>query len=96
MSLSRPNARISIDGTELGADEAALVRLQVDLAMNGSHDQVSLQLWPRSKFADAAAGAVMLISLGERDDETPVWTGEVSARAGCCRRRWSSKAWPRQ
>jgi hypothetical protein len=80
MSLSRPNARISIDGTELGADEAALVRLQVDLGVNGSHDQVSMQLWPRSKFADAAAGAVMSISLGERDEEELVWTGEVSAR----------------
>jgi phage protein D len=80
MSLSRPNARITIDGTTLGADEAALLRLQVDLAVNGSHDQVSLTLWPRSKFADAAAGATMDIALGERDSEEAVWTGELSAR----------------
>ncbi len=80
MSLARPNARISIDGTKLGADEAALVRLQIDLAVNGSHDHVSMQLWPRSKFADSAAGALFEISLGQRDEEEPVWTGEVSAR----------------
>ncbi len=80
MSLSRPNARITIDSRELGADEAALVRLQIDLAVNGSHDQASLQLWPRSKFADAAAGATLSIKLGERDSEEDVWAGEVSAR----------------
>lgn len=80
MSLSRPNARIAIDGLELGADEAALLRLRIDLGVNGAHDQVSLQLWPRSKFADAAAGASMAISLGQRDSEEAVWSGEVSAR----------------
>ncbi len=80
MSLSRPYARISVDGRELGADEAALVRLQIDLAVNGSHDQATLQLWPRSKMADAAAGAALSIKLGERDSEKTVWTGEVSAR----------------
>jgi len=80
VSLSRPTARITIDGTTLGADEAALLRLQIDLAVNGSHDQISLTLWPRSKFADATAGAAMDIALGERGSETAVWTGEISAR----------------
>lgn len=80
MSLSRPGARITLDGRELGADEAALLRLQVDLAVNGSHDHATLQLWPRSKFADAAAGAALSIQLGESGSEQTVWTGEVSAR----------------
>jgi hypothetical protein len=80
MSLSHPNARITIDGRELGADEAALVRLQIDLAVNGSHDQASLQLWPLSKFANAGAGVSLSIKLGERDSEQDVWSGEVSAR----------------
>ncbi len=38
MSLSRPHARITVDGTELGADEAALLRLRVVLASDGRHD----------------------------------------------------------
>jgi hypothetical protein len=80
MSLSRPNARITLDGRTLGADEAALVRLRIDLGLDGAHDQASLQLWPRSKFADAAAGAKLQIELGERDSEEPVWSGEVDAR----------------
>ncbi len=80
MSLSRPHARITLDGTELGADEAALLRLWVDLGSDGTHDHAEVLLWPRSKFADAAAGAAMSLALGERGDETLVWTGEVSAR----------------
>jgi phage protein D len=80
MSLSRPNARITIDGSELGADEAALVRLRIDLACAGAHDHAELLLWPRSRFADAAPGAAMAIALGERGSEAAVWTGELSAR----------------
>jgi phage protein D len=80
LSLSRPNARISIDGRTLGADEAALVRLHIDLGQGGAHDQASLQLWPRSKFADAASGAKLQIELGERGDEEPVFSGEIYAR----------------
>ena len=81
MSLSRPHARITLDGTTLGADEAALLRLQVDLGIGGAHDHAHLQLWPRSKFADPTPGAKLAIALGERDDEQDVWTGEVSARS---------------
>jgi len=80
MSLSRPHARITVDGTELGADEAALVRLRVDLGCDGTHDHAGLELWPRSRFADAAAGATLRIALGERDAEQAVFTGEVAAR----------------
>jgi phage protein D len=80
VSLSRPNARITIDGRALGADEAALVRLRIDLGLDGAHDQAALQLWPRSKFADAASGATLQIELGERDDEEPVFSGEIDAR----------------
>jgi prophage tail gpP-like protein len=80
MSLSRPHARIAVDGTELGADEAALLRLRVVLASDGRHDHAELLLWPRSKFADAKPGAALTIALGERGDEETVWTGEVSAR----------------
>ena len=80
MSMSSPGARITIDGSQLAADEAAVVRLRVDLAADGTHDQVWLQCWSRSRFATAAAGAAMSLSLGERGAEEPVWTGEVSGR----------------
>lgn len=80
MTLARPNARITIDGTSRDADQAALVRLCVELSLNGSHDLATLQLWPRSTFADAAAGAKMKIALGERGEEEAVWSGEVTSR----------------
>lgn len=80
MSLARPNARITLDGRTFDADEAALLRLRVELSLDGSHDLASIDLWPRSKLADAQAGAALQIALGQRGDETTVWTGEVSAR----------------
>ncbi|MEJ8849523.1 hypothetical protein [Variovorax rhizosphaerae] len=79
MSLSKPGARITIDGTELGADEAALLRLTIEMSVNGRHDHALLRLWPRSKFADAAAGATISIALGERGSEQAVFSGEVGA-----------------
>ena len=80
MSLSRPNARLTVDGQTLSADEAALVRLRVDLVADGRHDHAELQLWPHSRLADAAPGATLAIELGERDRETLVFTGELNAR----------------
>lgn len=80
MPLSRPYARITVDGSRLGADEAALLRLQVDLGSNGQHDHAEVRLWPRSRLADAMPGATLAIALGERDDEQAVWSGEISAR----------------
>ncbi|BDI04723.1 hypothetical protein [Sphaerotilus microaerophilus] len=80
MTLSRPNARLTVDGQALSADEAALLRLRVDLGSSGAHDQAELLLWPSSRLADTAPSATLAIALGERDNETDVWTGEVSAR----------------
>ena len=80
MSLSRPDARITVDGRELGADEAGLYRLRVDLAADGSHDAAALQLWPRSKFADTAIGASVSIALGARGATEAVWRGEITTR----------------
>jgi len=70
----RPNATIEIDGRSLTAAEAGLERLDVVLAV-GAHGFAALDLWPRSKFADAAPGAAIVVSLG---DET-VLTGKVAA-----------------
>ncbi|CAD5366036.1 Phage protein D [Rubrivivax sp. A210] len=81
MALSRPYARLTVDGQALGADESGLVRLKLALAGDGGHDSAQLVLWPGSKFADAAPGATVTIALGERDDETEVFAGELQARS---------------
>ncbi|MGH6923189.1 MAG: hypothetical protein ACRED5_05410, partial [Propylenella sp.] len=73
----RPAATVEIDGRSLTAAEAGLERLEVVLAV-GAHGFAALDLWPRSKFADAAPGASITVSLG--DDET-VLTGKVAAVA---------------
>ena len=79
----RPAATVEIDGRSLTAAEAGLERIEVVLGI-GMHGFASLDLWPRSKFADAAPGAAAVVKLG---DET-VLTGKVSAvakRAGSLR-----------
>jgi len=78
MSLSRPNAVLTVGGQDYSAAEAALVRLKITLGLSGSHDAAELTLWPASKLKDAAAGDVLEISLGELDDEDVVFSGEVS------------------
>ena len=81
MALSRPNARITVDGQALAADEAGLLRLQVALAGDAGHDSAQLQLWPGSKLADAAPGAQLQLALGERGGETDVFSGALQARS---------------
>ncbi|HET7042714.1 MAG TPA: hypothetical protein VFI13_11870 [Gemmatimonadales bacterium] len=78
MSLSRPNAVLTLGGQDYSAAEAALVRLKITLGLSGSHDAAELTLWPASKLKDAAAGDALEISLGEQDDEDAVFTGEVT------------------
>ena len=73
----RPSAKVEIDGQSLTAAEAGLECLEVVLAL-GAHGFAALELWPRSKFASAAPGAAVVVSLG--DDET-VLTGKVAAVA---------------
>lgn len=81
MALSRPSARLTLAGRELGADEAGLVRLKVTLAGDGGHDSAQLALWPGSKFADAEPGTPLQLALGERGAEAEVFGGEVQARS---------------
>lgn len=78
MSLSRPNAVLTLSGRDYTAAEAALVRLQVHLGLAGTHDAVELTLWPASRLAEAAPGDTLAIALGNLDDEEPVWAGEVT------------------
>ena len=73
----RPAAKVEIDGQGLTAAEAGLERLEVVLAV-GAHGFAALELWPRSKFASAAPGAAVVVTLG--DGET-VLTGKVAAVA---------------
>lgn len=78
MSLSRPNAVLTVGGQDYSAAEAALVRLKITLGLSGSHDAAELTLWPASKLKDAAAGDILEISLGEQDGEDAVFTGQVT------------------
>ncbi len=78
MSLGRPSAKITIDGRGLTAAEAGLVRLSVEMTP-GSHDAADLVLWPGSKFAGTAPGAVISVALGTAGAEEDVWTGEAVA-----------------
>jgi phage protein D len=78
MSLSRPNAVLTVGGQDYSAAEAALVRLRISLGISGSHDAAELTLWPASKLKDAAAGDTLEISLGDLDGEEAVFTGEVT------------------
>ncbi len=80
MALFRPNARLTVDGQALSADEAGLAWLRVQLSVDGTHDRAMLGLWPASRLADAAPGARIDIELGPRDGEEAVFGGQLSAR----------------
>ena len=80
MALFRPNARLIVDGQALSADEAGLAWLRVQLSFDDTHDRAMLGLWPASHLADATPGARIDISLGQRDEEEPVFGGQISAR----------------
>jgi hypothetical protein len=81
VSLSRPGARLTVDGRTLTAAEAALAGLSVSLGLAGAHDPAEVMLWPSSKLASATPGARMSIALGPQGDEQEVWSGLVTAVA---------------
>jgi phage protein D len=81
MSLSRPRARLTVDGRTLTSAQAALVRVTVALSLSGSHDAAEVTVWPSSKLAAAAPGAAIAIALGEEGNEQDVWAGELTAVA---------------
>jgi hypothetical protein len=78
MSLVRPNAVLTVDGQRLSAAEAALVRAELRLGL-GMHDALELLVWPRSKLASPSVGGSVTLSLGDKDSEDDVFSGEVAA-----------------
>lgn len=79
MTLVRPNANVTVDGRTLSAAEGALVWAEVDLAVTGAHDAARLKVSRSSRFADAAPGATIAISLGDTGSEIDVLTGQLNA-----------------
>ncbi|MEO8368310.1 MAG: hypothetical protein ABI806_03855, partial [Candidatus Solibacter sp.] len=77
MKPPRPSAIMTLAGQKLTGPEAGLYWLRVRLA-RGSHDQVELSLWPRTKFASAQPGDTLTLQLGLMDAEEDVWSGEVT------------------
>jgi hypothetical protein len=78
MKPGRPSAIITIDGRDLSASEAGLVRLRVVLR-NGAHHWAEIVVWPDSKFATVKPGASLAIALGTIDAEADVLAGEVTS-----------------
>lgn len=78
MKPGRPTASLKLDGQSLTAIEAGLLALSVRQSL-GTHDAVSLDLWPRSKFAKATPGATLTVALGTDAQDIDVFTGEISA-----------------
>src|SRR4051794_33112089 len=85
MTLRRPEASLTIDGTSLTSAEASLTELRVELGAGGAHDRFAATVLRGSPAADAAPGSTAEIALGYGDDVETVLTGEVTAIA---RRPW--------
>jgi hypothetical protein len=81
MTLSRPAARIEVDGQSWTTAEGAVVRVRVVATTGAAHDRAEIVCWPDSDLASTAPGAAMTVSIGEPDDETAVWTGELVGRS---------------
>lgn len=79
MSLSRPVARIEVDGQSLSSAEGAVVRVRVAAGLGGGHDRAEIVCWPPSRFEGSAPGAAATVALGESGEEEPAWAGEVIA-----------------
>jgi hypothetical protein len=75
--MNHPSVTVTLANRVLTAAEAGLAAITVTLARN-AHDTAQLELWPRSKFASAAAGDDMAIKLGFKDEDADVWTGLVT------------------
>ncbi|HET9933944.1 MAG TPA: contractile injection system protein, VgrG/Pvc8 family [Polyangiaceae bacterium] len=78
MTLSRPRARVTLDGQALSSAEAALARVEVSLWLGARHDHAYVALWPDSRFADVAPGATLSIALGEDGAEEGVFSGTAT------------------
>jgi phage protein D len=78
MTLRRPEATLSFDGSRLSAAEAALTELRVELGMGGAHDRFAAAVL-RGSAAIVALGATAEIGLGYQDAVETVLTGEVTA-----------------
>ena len=78
MKAQRPSLITTLAGRTLRGNEAGLVQLRVDLACGG-HDRVELSLYSRSKFGSASPGDSLTLRVGFEDDESDVFSGEVSS-----------------
>lgn len=74
----RPEVSITIGGRALGAPEAALLAVRVDLGVGSGHDQARILLGRQSPFASAAPGDTFELALGYDGDTTAVLTGAVA------------------
>ena len=79
MSLSRPDAALTIDGDRLTATDAALAWLEVDLGVGRVHDRFRAALGNVSSFADTSADQPAVVELGFGDNLETVLTGTVTA-----------------
>ncbi len=79
MSLTRPNAVITLDGQSYSSAEAALSRLSAWFSVRGSHDFVELKVWRDSKLTAATVGSKLSFAIGDKGSETDAWSGEVTS-----------------
>ena len=79
MTLQRPSAVVTLDGTRLTSAEGAVLRLRVRLGMGPAHDAVELFCWPSSKLSAASVGSAAVVALGTAGEEADVWTGEITS-----------------
>src|SRR5262249_20785670 len=79
MSLSRPEAALTIDGNRVTATEAALSWLEVDLGVGRVHDRFRAALGNGSSLADASTDQSAVVELGYGDDLQTVLTGTLTA-----------------
>ncbi len=77
MTISRPDATISIDGQDLSLAESATATLFVVSTSTLAHDRATLTLGPGSPVLAVAPGARVEVSLGTSDLDA-VFTGAVA------------------
>jgi hypothetical protein len=78
MTLRRPTAALTIDGTRASAAEAALTRLEVELGVGRAHDRFRASLGHGSALADTSTGSDVVVELGYDPDLETVLTGTVT------------------
>jgi hypothetical protein len=79
VTLRRPEATLTFDGSALSSAEAALAELRVELGAGGAHDRFAAAVLRGSPAQDAAPGSTAEIGLGYGDDVETILTGEVTA-----------------